>query len=591
MKRAILLIGAGLVTLALLAVAAGGVLLAVVDPNDYKEDISAAVFTATGRRLLFQGDLSLTLYPRPGLKTGAFQIQDQPDFGVEPLLAVRSASLRLALGPLLRGRLEVGEIFLDGLRLKLAESATGRKNWETPRPSAAEGVEELPGEERQAAPSLKLRVQDLRLEDGEAVYRNLGEGTSLGLHLDSLTLRNVALNEEMFLEGQGGLRDAGTGREIAFFLRGRALPGGDGTVSGTLETLNLDMGDARVKTALALRFAAAPGSLQAEAVGKVGETSIQGRADLALPGSGRPGLGVRGELAIGSLNLDSLLAVRIPSALGDSAPAAPAGPVRSPRPVAEVPAALRALDADLRLTVNTLLAARLPLTLVTLQIKAEGGMVTIPYSLKACQGTISGVATADLRPAAPLLGLEGEIGDLSVGDLLEAVSGRRSLSGSLSGSLSFRGRGLDPASLLPSLSGKGEARISGGEVQGFTLIPADLPGAGSLPVNYPLESLSLAFVLNRGQAEIRESSLLSPLLTAKGSGTASLVSGALDLLLRFRPAGAGPEIPLRVRGTFARPIYGVDLAEMGKDAARTVLEAPEDAAKALRGLQKLLPGK
>jgi AsmA protein len=218
-------------------------------------------------------------------------------------------------------------------------------------------------------------------------------------------------------------------------------------------------------------------------------------------------------------------------------------------------------------------------------------MVTIPYSLKVCRGTVSGVATADLRPPAPLLGVDGEIRELSVGDLLETVSGRRSLSGSLSGKLSFRSRSLDPAILLSSLSGKGEVRISGGEVQGFTLIPADLPGVGSLPVNYPLESLSLAFVLNRGQAEIRESSLLSPLLTATGKGTANLVSGALDLALRFRPAGAGPEIPLRVGGTFARPRYGLDLAKMGEDAARTVLEAPEDAARALRGLQKILPGK
>jgi AsmA protein len=597
MKRTLILLGAGLLTLMLLAVAAAGVVLTVVDPNDYKEDISAAVSSATGRRLILQGDLSLALFPRPEIRSGAFRIEDQPDFGAEPFLSARSASLRLALGPLLGGRLEAEEIRLDGLRLKLAVSATGRKNWENSREGAgqAEGVEDL-REEAKKEPSVELSARVLRLTGGEVFYRDLAEGISLRLGLDSLELRDAALNADMPLEVRGGLENLNAGSGVSFLLRGAARLGGDGTVSGKVEALNLKAGGNGPEAALAGNFAFAPGSLRAEMTGKAGDTSLRGQVDLALPGPRGPGLGIRGELSLGSLDLDALLAALDRLGSEDVAPDSPREGDSGARPaqpaaVRELPPALRALDADLRLSVNTLLAARLPLTLVSVQLKAEGGRAQIPYSLKLFQGTISGGAKADLRPAAPVLELDGEIRDLAVGDLLAAVSGKRTLSGRLSGDLSLRGRGLEAKALLSSLSGKGEAHVAGGEVQGFTLIPQDLPGVGPLPVNFPLERLSLALVLNRGLAEVKTLDLLSPLITSRGGGTANLATGALNLVARFRLAGASPEIPLRVGGTFARPTYGVDLAEMGKNAAEAVLEAPEDAAKTLRGLQRLLPGK
>ncbi|MDR2075499.1 MAG: AsmA family protein [Desulfovibrio sp.] len=588
MKRALVLFGAGLVTLILLLAAAAGVFLAVVNPNDYREEISAAVSAATGRRVVLQGNLSLALFPRPELRTGPFQIQDLPDFGAEPFLSAQGASLRLALGPLLRGRVEAQEILLDGLRLKLALTATGRKNWESGQ-NGTQDAEEL-REEGEAKQSLNLLVQTLRLSAGEVVYRNLAEGTSLRLEVNALELRDVAPDTDMSLEARGGMEDSGTGLRASFSLRGSLRLGADRTASGKVENLSLKLGDNGPQAGLGGSFALARERLRLELTGKVEGASVQGQADLDLPGSRGPGLGIRGNLSLGSLDLDALVL----SCLG------PKGPVREntaggredPAPLAAdkkgLPPALRFLDADLRLSANTLLAARLPLTLVSVQVKAKGGQVEIPYSLKLFQGTISGVATADLRPAVPGLGLEGEAHNLAAGDLLAAVSGKRSLSGLLSGSLSLRGQGLEARSILSSLSGKAQARILEGEVQGFTLIPPGLPGIDALPVNFPLKNLALTLVLNRGLAEVRQAEMLSPLISARGSGTANVATGVLNLLLRFRLADKSPEIPLRVEGTFARPTYGVDLAEMGKNAARAVLETPGETVKTLRDL---LPGK
>ena len=44
------------------------------DPNDYKDDITAAVERATGRQLALEGDLSLALFPTIRIAVGSAAI-------------------------------------------------------------------------------------------------------------------------------------------------------------------------------------------------------------------------------------------------------------------------------------------------------------------------------------------------------------------------------------------------------------------------------------------------------------------------------------------------------------------------------------
>jgi len=48
------------------------VILFVVDPNDYKEQIAGLVENVTGRTLTIEGDIKLTFYPWLGRETSAF---------------------------------------------------------------------------------------------------------------------------------------------------------------------------------------------------------------------------------------------------------------------------------------------------------------------------------------------------------------------------------------------------------------------------------------------------------------------------------------------------------------------------------------
>ncbi len=100
------------------------------DPNDYKDDITAAVQNATGRQLTLDGDLELALFPTIRIAVGAASLSNAPGFGAEPMARIGSASLSLALLPLLARRVEISQARLEGLELNLARNRGGANNWQ-----------------------------------------------------------------------------------------------------------------------------------------------------------------------------------------------------------------------------------------------------------------------------------------------------------------------------------------------------------------------------------------------------------------------------------------------------------------------------
>jgi AsmA protein len=102
----------------------------LVDPNDYKDRIAAAVKDSTGRTLSLPGELKLSVFPWLAVRTGEASLGNPAGFGDEPFLTLKSAALSVKLLPLLRKQLEVGRIEIDGLNLALRQDAAGKGNWE-----------------------------------------------------------------------------------------------------------------------------------------------------------------------------------------------------------------------------------------------------------------------------------------------------------------------------------------------------------------------------------------------------------------------------------------------------------------------------
>jgi len=126
MLKVIGIVVGAFVLLVVIALVAVGLL---VDPNDYKDEITSAVNDATGRTLTLEGDLELNLFPRLGIALGGAEFGNAEGFGDQPFARFDSAELRIGLIPLLSRRIEIDRAMLSGLRLNLARNAQGETNW------------------------------------------------------------------------------------------------------------------------------------------------------------------------------------------------------------------------------------------------------------------------------------------------------------------------------------------------------------------------------------------------------------------------------------------------------------------------------
>ena len=161
---------------------AGAVVLASVvlylffDPNDYRDDISAAVKRATGRDLTIEGDLSLSIFPWLAIEVGRSELGNAEGFGDEPFMRFEEASLSVRMLPLiLRQEATIGTAAIEGLAVNLQVAANGRTNWDDL--AGTEETAQIEARETDAEPA-KFDVGSIRVSDANVFYTNAQSGSA-----------------------------------------------------------------------------------------------------------------------------------------------------------------------------------------------------------------------------------------------------------------------------------------------------------------------------------------------------------------------------------------------------------------------------
>ncbi|HDY85534.1 MAG TPA: AsmA family protein, partial [Methylophaga sp.] len=102
----------------------------IIDPNDYKQEISSQVEKATGRNLTLDGDIKLSVFPWIALELGPLSLSNAAGFKADSFAKVQQAEIRIKLMPLLKKQLEMDTVVLDGLVLNLEKDKAGKTNWD-----------------------------------------------------------------------------------------------------------------------------------------------------------------------------------------------------------------------------------------------------------------------------------------------------------------------------------------------------------------------------------------------------------------------------------------------------------------------------
>jgi AsmA protein len=119
---------AALLLVILLIPAAVGVLLFMVDANQFKAEIVQFVKVQTQRDLVLQGDIKVKFFPKLGLETGKMSLSQRNS--AREFASINNARLYVAWWPLLKKQLVFDRVEIDGLSANLIRLADGATNYD-----------------------------------------------------------------------------------------------------------------------------------------------------------------------------------------------------------------------------------------------------------------------------------------------------------------------------------------------------------------------------------------------------------------------------------------------------------------------------
>ena len=192
--------------LLLILVALGFALTHLFDPNDYKDEIRQLARDKANLELTLNGDIGWSLFPWLGLELtdATLASASTPD---KPFADLRLLGLSVRVMPLLRKEVQMSDIRVDGLNLKLQRDEKGRGNWEdvgqpaqasapaTPAPKAdsSTGSEPAPAPRSESSQPLKLDIDSLIVNSARIDYQDLQKGQQFSA--ESIQLTTGAIRE------------------------------------------------------------------------------------------------------------------------------------------------------------------------------------------------------------------------------------------------------------------------------------------------------------------------------------------------------------------------------------------------------------
>lgn len=497
--------------------AAAVVFVATLDLNAYRDDVRAALESAIGRRVVIDGRLGLAWTGGFGLTAADVTVANAA-WAKEPEMAsVGSLAVGVDLLPMLSGEVVIRRLRMADVRLVLERNADGHGNWELPGAGGASG-----GGAAAGGGSLPT-IGKVDLARVTVIWKS-GPGTAEQVYrIDQLSLSGddpanpVALSLAADFDGDPVALTGSLPGWQAIRQSGAALPVDiKGTVGGKAVALaaTFRVGDDEI--------------VQADGIkASYGDLDATGELTVALAGE-RPR--ITGKIAAGTVDL---------AKLGGEGKAKSGGPALDRQLPADN---LKAVDADLALSADRLIADRWIVDKLTASLKMENGVVTIdPLTGTMADGPVAAKVELDAGKGLPRLAVSGKAGGMDMGKLYRALTGDALIQGRGEAAFDLHGRGDTVRGLLRTADGYTRLVVREGAIMDryWELIAEDLTTRFLPFVNDgdrgKLNCLVSRFEMSNGIARSKVLMIDSDRVTVAGDGKIDLGAQTVDMRLVPRP--------------------------------------------------------
>ncbi|HUA22579.1 MAG TPA: AsmA family protein [Steroidobacteraceae bacterium] len=555
--RALRIVGIVIGCIVVVLIAAAIALWLIVNPNDYKGRIEAAVQSSTGRSLTLTGNIHLAIFPSLALELGPASLGNPPGFASsQPFASLQRVSLHVHVLPLLHHQLDVGRVEIDGLDLRLLKNTEGQGNWAMP---AGKAPPPPPQSGAQAGQMTLGGIEAVVIKDSRFSYQDM---VADDVNVD---IGHVATGVAVPIKWNLNLTTASGARPIVL--------SGNATLQYDAESAHLTGLDA-----------------------KIDDSTVRGNAAVTNMTTGALGF----DLSIDRMDLDRYLP-RSPKTAQRPAPSA-----QGQQPTQLPTAALKTLQVKGRLAIGSATVYGMKVSQVDVGLTADNGVLHVkPAAAALYGGTSTGDITVDARGAAPVLDLDESLAGIEMQPLLTDFAKLSRVSGRGNVTVNVTAHGNTTAALISTLDGHATVNIASGAIQGINLWGAvnsavalvqrqALP-AGSGGNSTPFDSFKASADLSNGVATTKDLDIASGDLHVTGQGTANLATEAVNYRVNaaiLKGAGAGSalaNIPLLITGTMTSPSVRPDTQGLVKSVAQQQLRKQKSAVEnklrsALKGL-------
>jgi uncharacterized protein involved in outer membrane biogenesis len=567
---------AGVVAALLLA----AVLFLFFGLNLLKGPISRAVSEATGRELVIEGDLeAVPSWVHPRLRAEKVRFAN-PEWAAEKhLFTADLVEATVSLLPLLRGRVVVPEVHLQGAELNLELDAEGRKSW-------------VLGDSEEQKQESRFFIRRLTVDDGHLRYDDAGRRIHLSTRLRSddtgidIKASGKYRGENLTGTGHAGhilsLRDESTefplsaevkigattlkvdGKatgivglerfDTSFHLRGASMSQLYGILNVAFpETKPYSTSGRLIRDGTLVRYE--------KFTGKVGESDLSGTLQVDTGGE-RPMM--QGNLTSKVMDLGDLGVV-----VGTNQPRKDGVLPDSPFD----PARWDSVDADVTIKAGTIKRPeQLPIEDLSVRIQMKDRILTLnPLAFGIAGGKLAGPVMLDGTRETIRANVKMRVQDLKLARLFPTIEQNQTSVGNLSGLVELTGAGNSVGKMLASANGKIGVFMDGGRISRFMmeLAALDLWDAAKVKLegDRPVEiRCAIAdFAAKDGTLQANAFVFDTSVVLIEGGGTVDLKSEALNLKLNPKPKDnslASLNSPLYVRGTFSDPAISPDVGKL-----------------------------
>lgn len=397
------------------------VLPSLIDLNARKPEIAAMVKKVTGRELVLDGPIALSILPTPTVTLSGVKFFNVPGSKNPNMIEVKTVTVKPSLGALLTGSIDVSEVTLVEPRIVLEISAEGKPNWEfvpsvaEARPAAAKPDSSTP-----------LSVGRLTIDNGTLLFSDSKAGIAIVAEKANFSASVRSLDGPYSIAGSATINGAPLKLDLSVGAKaadGHAVDlaleaGGRLAFKGKLSELGPNARLTGIASSssdnligfadLLIRMTGQPppdlppllaGKFAFDGAVDASQTAIsikdfklalgQDNAGGSLTLTLKPALAIEGKLAADRLDLDRWLAAMAkPATTAASATPPPGGATATHAPPAG-PNMLSAITARLSLEIGELVYNKQPVRNIALELEARRGAVAVPKLTATLPGDLA----------------------------------------------------------------------------------------------------------------------------------------------------------------------------------------------------------